>query len=310
MSDTFDIHEAASPLSPSKALAPSARLLAYFELTKPRIASLSLVATGMGFFLALPASASVSSMIPLLIHTLVATAMVAAGANAINQFLEADLDAKMERTRNRPIPSGRLTPFEVAMFGWCLPLVGVVYLALAVNTLAATIAAVTFCTYAFVYTPLKRVTSMSVFVGAIPGALPPVIGWAAASGSVTIGGWLLFAIVFFWQLPHFVAIAWLYQDDYRRAGYPMIPVIDQEGTRTNLHMITHTVGLIVVSLLPAMASIAGPTYAVAAMILGVAFLGVGIVFVVRKTRKTARIHLLASITYLPCLLVMMTLDKV
>ena len=249
-------------------------------------------------------------MLPLLIHTLVATALVAAGANAINQFMEADLDAKMERTRNRPIPSGRLTRFEVAIFGWCLPLVGVVYLALAVNVLSATIAAVTFCTYAFVYTPLKRVTSMSVFVGAIPGALPPVIGWAAASGSVTIGGWLLFAIVFFWQLPHFVAIAWLYRDDYRRAGYPMIPVIDEEGTRTNLHMITHTVGLIIVSLLPAMASIAGPVYAVAAMILGMAFLGVGIVFVVRKTRRIARLHLLTSIVYLPCLLVIMTLDKV
>ncbi|MCH7924907.1 MAG: protoheme IX farnesyltransferase [Planctomycetes bacterium] len=309
MSDTPDIQEAASALSPTNVSARSARLLAYFELTKPRIASLSLVATAMGFFLALPASASVS-MIPLLIHTLVATAMVAAGANAINQFMEADLDAKMERTRNRPIPSGRLTPFEVGVFGLCLALFGVVYLALAVNTLAASIAAVTFCTYAFVYTPLKRVTSLCVFVGAIPGALPPVIGWAAASGSVTIGGWLLFAIVFFWQLPHFVAIAWLYQDDYRRAGYPMLPVIDQEGTRTNLHMITHTVGLIVVSLLPAMASIAGPTYAVSAMILGVAFLGVGIVFVVRKTRKIARLHLLASIIYLPCLLVIMTLDKV
>ncbi|MCH9003568.1 MAG: protoheme IX farnesyltransferase, partial [Planctomycetes bacterium] len=225
MSDTLDIQEAASALSPTHASMPAARLLAYFELTKPRIASLSLVATAMGFFLALPASAGVSSMIPLLIHTLLATAMVAAGANAINQFMEADLDAKMERTRNRPIPSGRLAPFEVGVFGSCLALFGVVYLALAVNTLAASIAAFTFCMYAFVYTPLKRVTSLCVFVGAIPGALPPVIGWAAASGSVTIGGWLLFAIVFFWQLPHFVAIAWLYQDDYRRAGYPMLPVI-------------------------------------------------------------------------------------
>ena len=309
MSDSLDIQETASALLPTHASMPAARLLAYFELTKPRIASLVLVATAIGFFLALPASAGVS-MIPLLIHTLVATAMVAAGANAINQFMEADLDAKMERTRNRPIPSGRLTPFEVGVFGLCLALFGVVYLALAVNTLGASIAAFTFCTDAFVYTPLKRVTSLCVFVGAIPGALPPVIGWAAASGSVTIGGWLLFAIVFFWQLPHFVAIAWLYQDDYRRAGYPMIPVIDKEGTRTNLHMITHTVGLIVVSLLPAMGSIAGPTYAVAAMVLGVAFLGVGIVFVVRKTRKIARLHLLASIIYLPCLLVIMTLDKV
>ena len=171
------------------------------------------------------------------------------------------------------------------------------------------LAAVTFLSYVFVYTPLKRTTSMCVLVGAIPGALPPVIGWAAATGGVSLGGWLLFAIVYFWQLPHFAAIAWKYREDYARAGYPMLSVIDPDGTRTNLHVVTHTVALIVASLLPALYGVSGVVYGAGAVLLGIAFLVCGIRFLANKTRESARWHVLASIVYLPVLLTLLLLDK-
>lgn len=284
------------------------RLAALVELTKPRIAGMVLVATALGYFLALPTGAGMTA-VPLLIHTLLGTLMVGGGANALNHFLEAEHDALMTRTADRPIPSGRLTPREALAFSVTMCVSGVAYLALLANPLAAVLAALAAVSYAFVYTPLKRSTPLCVFVGAVPGALPPLIGWAAASGSLALGGWLLFAIVFFWQLPHFAAIAWLYREDYGRAGYPMMSVVDPEGMRTNLHMITHTATLLVASLLPVVYGLAGPGYAICAMGLGAAFLAVGFIFVVQRTRAVARLHLLASVAYLPLLFLAMLIDR-
>lgn len=287
-----------------------ARWGAFVELAKPRIALLVLIACAAGFYMGLPAGADRGQWALAFWYTLLGTALVAAGANALNQWLEADLDLRMQRTAGRPIPSGRLTLQEVLTFGIASAAVGCLVLGLFVNALAALLAATTFASYVFLYTPLKRRTTLCVFVGAVPGALPPVIGWAGASGSLSLEAWLLFAIVFFWQLPHFVAIAWLYRDDYRRGGFPMLPVIDTEGTRTNLHMITHSLALLVASLLPMFRGFAGTTYGVGALILGVAFLGCGVLFVVRRTTDVARFHLLASIIYLPALCALLALDKV
>lgn len=303
MSDTIELTQS------QPALAASARLLAYFELTKPRIGSLVLVATGVGFYLALPAGGWNLAAATTLIHAIVATALVAGGANAMNQVLEAELDALMVRTANRPIPSGRLRSSEAFWFALLSASIGTAYMSFFVNLLAAALLAFTFVSYVYVYTPLKTRTSLCVIIGAVPGALPPVIGWAAGAGSTSMGAWLLFGIIFFWQLPHFAAIAWQYRDDYVRGGFPMISVIDPDGHRTRLHIVTHTVGLIAMSIFPALGGIAGPWYGLSAMVLGVLFLTSGIVFVGRLTKESARFHVLASIVYLPLLLLVMIVDK-
>ena len=284
------------------------RAAAYWELTKPRIAAMVLVATAIGFLLALPAEADLV-VFPLLVHTLVGTALVGGAANALNQFVEAKWDGQMARTANRPLPSGRLTGAEAVTFGVACAVVGVAYLSLLVGLPAGLLAAAALASYLFVYTPLKRATSMCVPVGAVSGALPPVIGWAAATGSLSTGAWVLFSILFFWQLPHFAAIAWLYREDYGRAGFPMLPVIDPAGRRTSRHVVVHSVGLLTASLLPALLGFAGGAYAVCALLLGSAFLACGIVFITHKTKDTARMHLLASVIYLPLLFAAMLVDK-
>lgn len=280
----------------------------FLELAKPRISVLVLVATGVGFYLGWPDSAGPAPWL-LLIHTLIGTALVASSANALNQLLEAEFDGRMERTAGRPLPSGRLTAREVRIFGAASACIGLLYLSCFVNVVAATVASGTLLSYVGMYTPLKRVTWLCVFVGAISGALPPVIGWAAATGTLAIGAWLLFAIVFFWQLPHFAAIAWLYRDDYHRAGYPMLPVVDRDGVRLNLHVMTHSVGLIAATILPSTMRLTGPTYAIGAAVLGLIFLLIGVTFLKLKTRESARLHLLASVIYLPLLFALMVLDK-
>jgi protoheme IX farnesyltransferase len=301
MSDTLDILVESSVVR--------GRSAAFVELCKPRIATLVLVATAVGFCMA-PPPAIGGAFLGLLAFTLVGTGLVACGANSLNQLIEAAHDARMERTRNRPIPTGRLTRTEVLVFGLVTGVAGVVLLALTTNVLAAAVAAATFVSYVGVYTPLKRVTSYSVFVGAVPGALPPVIGWAAAEGAISLTAVLLFAIVFFWQLPHFLAIAWLYREDYARAGYPVVPVVDTDGTRTDFEMITHSVALLFASLLPVIHGVAGATYAGAAVLMGLGFLACGAMFLRIRTPMAARCHLLASIVYLPLLLGMMMIDKV
>ncbi len=285
-----------------------ATISAYIELTKLRIAALVMVATALGFCLALPAGFHVG-MLSKLVMTLLGTLLVAGGANAVNQFIESKHDAKMSRTAGRPIPTGRLTRSEVLIFGLTIAVAGVTLLALTINLLASSIAGLTFLSYVLIYTPLKRVTSLSVFFGAVPGALPPVIGWASAAGELSSQAWLLFTIIFVWQIPHVAAISWLYREDYARAGFPVLPVVDQLGVRTDLHMITHTVGLLTASFLPIIFGMAGAFYAFCAMGLGSVFLAFGIAFVIKRSDVIARWHLMASITYLPLLLACMMLDK-
>ena len=282
------------------------RLLAYLELSKARIAGLVLLTTFIGLQLGSQA-AGVSLSIPLLLHAIIATAMVVAGANALNQVIELEHDRKMVRTQRRPLPSGRLQPYEALTFGLMISAMGLAHLAVWTNFLAGFWATIALISYVLVYTPLKRVTSGCVLVGAIPGALPPIIGWAATGTALTLEAWLLFGIMFFWQLPHFAAIAWQYRDDYARAGYPMLSVVDN-GMRLNLHVVTHTVALLVISLLPATYGYAGKTYAIGAFVLGLGFLATGIVFLARRTRESARLQVLASIIYLPILLLLLVLD--
>ncbi|MEK6797546.1 MAG: heme o synthase [Planctomycetota bacterium] len=285
------------------------RASAVIELCKPRVSAMVLAATAVGFFMALSSPLDLRLSL-LLFNTVVGTALVAAGANAINQYMEADFDARMERTASRPIPSGRLSRGEALAFGLSSAVFGVAGLWALTGLVPAMVAATTFVTYVSAYTPLKRVTPLCVFVGAVPGALPPVIGWTAAGGTLDVGAFLLFSIVYFWQLPHFAAIAWQHREDYARGGYPMLAVLDGDGSRTMLHVVTHSVGLVSASVLPFVVGIAGSTYAVGAVLLGLAFFGSGCIFLSQKTPRAARIHVLASVVYLPLLLGLMLFDRV
>jgi protoheme IX farnesyltransferase len=287
---------------------PGSRLVALLELTRPRIALLVLITTFIGYYLALPSGFEVYSAIRLL-ATLIGTALVAAGSSALNQFLEADRDAQMTRTRSRPLPTKRLTPIEAVSFGVVSTLVGGFLLWTQVNPLASLLALLTFVVYVFLYTPLKVTGPLGVLTGAVAGALPPVIGWAGAAGQLSTGAWLLFLVIFFWQMPHFAGIAWLYREDYARAGYPFLPVVDKDGTRTNLHVMTHAVALLLASALPVPAGMVGMTYAIGAMVFGLLFLGCCILFVVRKQENVARQMVIASVVYLPAVFALMLIDK-
>ncbi len=242
----------------------------YIELTKPRIAVLVLFTVAAGGLLA--TTGTVEWL--LIVHAVIGTALVASGASALNQLLERHSDARMRRTENRPLPAGRLQPFEVAAFGTLLGLGGVVYLALLLPTpWAAVVAALTLIGYVFVYTPLKPLTPLNTLVGAVPGAMPPVIGWVAVRGQITTEALTLFLILFVWQIPHFLAIAWIYRDDYAQAGLKMLPVVDPNGGTTAARMLTYCLTLIPVSLLPVLTGHANLVYSVGAVALGVLFLG-------------------------------------
>jgi heme o synthase len=245
-----------------------------------------------------------------MLNMLAATALVAAGAAALNQLLEREYDARMRRTQNRPLPAGRMQPTTVMLFGGVCAVTGLIYLALAVNLLTCVIGAVTLISYLFIYTPLKRVTWLNTAIGAVPGALPPLMGWTAARGELSGEGWALFAIVAIWQIPHFMAIAWMYRDDYARAGFKMLPVIDPDGHRTGRQAVSHTLALLFVSLCPFAFKVAGSIYLTGALILGAVFLGCAIQFSRQLTLARARQLFLASILYLPLLLAVMVLDKV
>jgi protoheme IX farnesyltransferase len=276
------------------------------DLTKARLTSLVLLTTLVGFY----AGATTSIDVAVMIHAMLGTALVACGASALNQLLERDLDRKMRRTENRPLPSGRLSPDVVLMTGAAISAAGLIYLALAVNYLTSFLGAATLASYVFVYTPLKRKTTLNTVIGAIPGAIPPLMGWTAARGEVTVGGWSLFAILFFWQLPHFMSIAWLYREDYARGGFAMLPVIDHEGRRTGSVAISYALGLIPISLCPALFGMSGIVYFLGALLLGAAFLIYAIQFARHMTEHKARQLFFASIVYLPLLLGLLVLDKV
>ncbi len=278
----------------------------FADLTKARLTTLVLLTTAVGFYLGWRGAMNFA----LLFNTLAGTALVAAGAAALNQLLEREYDAKMRRTQDRPLPSGRLQPTTVMLFGGVSSVAGLIYLALAVNLLTSVLGAVTLVSYLFIYTPLKRVTWLNTAIGAIPGALPPVMGWTAARGELSGEGWALFAILAFWQIPHFFAIAWLYREDYARAGFVMLPNVDAGGKRTGQQTVSHALALLTASLAPFAFKMAGPVYLVGALVLGAAFLGCAIQFSRQLTLIRARQLFLASIIYLPLLLAAMVWDKV
>jgi protoheme IX farnesyltransferase len=269
----------------------------FVELTKPRITLLVTFTTLVGFVVA---SRGGVAMRPLL-ATLLGTALVAAGSMALNMLIERDTDALMRRTRARPLPAGRLRPREALWFGLSLSAAGLLLLLLLTGKVAALVALLTWGSYLFAYTPLKTRTSLSTIVGAFPGALPPVIGWAAARGALDAGAFVLFAILFLWQIPHFLAIAWIYRDDYARGGLPMLPVLDPEGRVTGRQAVANSLALLLVSVVPTAAGMAGRLYLYGAIALGVAFTGVAVFAAVKRTSAAARALFLASVLYLALL---------
>jgi len=293
------------PAEPADTATRSDRTLDFVALTKPRLNLLVLLTTLAGLYLASPGGVRLG----LAVHTLVGTALVAGGAAALNQVWERHTDGLMRRTRNRPVPRGRLGVTESTWFGAILSSAGLIELLLATTAAATAVAAATLASYVLVYTPLKRRTSLATLVGAIPGALPPVIGWAAATGGVTLPALVLFGIVFFWQMPHFLAIAWMYRDDYRTAGIPLLPVVEPDGRRTGRQALLYTATLWPVSVLPAIVGLAGAPYSAVATSLGVVFIWLSAVFARDRSTTAARRLFAFSITYLPLLLGALVFDR-
>jgi protoheme IX farnesyltransferase len=278
----------------------------YVALTKPRITSMVVLTTLVGFMVGArgPFSPAV------LAATLVGTGLVAAGSSALNMLLERRTDALMLRTRNRPLPAGRVRPLDVLAWGLVLTSAGLLVLAWRAGTLPAAVALVTWSTYLFLYTPLKTRTSLATVVGALPGALPPVIGWTAAAGRLEPGAFVLFAILFLWQIPHFLAIAWIYREDYARGGLPMLPVLDPEGRMTGRQAVANSLALALISLTPAVAGMMGRIYLAGAALLGIGFTAVAVYAAVLRTKAAARKLFLASLVYLTVLSALLLFDRV
>jgi protoheme IX farnesyltransferase len=284
----------------------SVRLSDLSEMTKPGITTMVVLTAGLGFLLA----GGERFSFLLLVWTLLGTGLVSAGASVLNHVIEREPDALMRRTENRPLPAGRMDPDVALLFGVSLGVAGLVELALAVNLLTALLGAVALAGYVFVYTPLKRVTSLATVVGAVPGAIPPMMGWSAVRGQLDPAAWVLFGILFFWQMPHFLAIAWLCREDYARGGFPMLTVLDTDGGRTARQMILYGAALIPVSLLPSVLGLMGTVYFVGALVLGFVYLAFSFGFARTRSTSGARWLMLASILYLPAVLLVMLLDRV
>jgi heme o synthase len=278
----------------------------YIELTKPRITWLIVMSTAIGYYFGHSGLWSIWAVV----HTLIGTALIASGTAALNQWYERDADRQMRRTQMRPLPSGRLKPNEALWFGIALAVAGSLELGLGVNWLSSGLGVFTLATYLWVYTPLKQKTWWSTTVGAFPGAMPPLIGFAAAAGKLTAEAWVLGAILFLWQFPHFYAIAWMYREDYSRAGIRMLPVVEPDGESTARQILLYSVLLIPISLLPKWMGMTGTIYMVGAIALGLFFLYSGIRVSLDRTKVRARKVLLASVVYLPVLYVLMVLDPV
>jgi protoheme IX farnesyltransferase len=272
---------------------------------KARLTLLVLLTTAVGFYLGADSPINFAA----LLHTVFGTAAAAAGAAALNQWWEYKLDALMHRTRSRPVPAGRMRPRDAVILGVALSIVGVIYLAFVCNALSAALAAITIIIYIFAYTPLKRVSTFNTALGAVPGALPPMIGWAAARGTLNAGAWMLFAILFFWQLPHFFAIAWMYRDDYARAGFQMISSDDRTGERSASQSVFFCMLLFIVAGLPAFLGIATVFYLLAELVLGGVFIAVAMRFLKTRATSDARRLFITSIIYLPLLLGALVLSK-
>jgi protoheme IX farnesyltransferase len=299
--------KSALTVSPDAMPLVRSRLADYVELTRLRIAVMVLFTEAAGFCLA---SAGAPDLARLL-HTVFGTALVVAGATALNQVLERHSDALMERTRNRPLPSGRIQPLEALLFGVSLALAGLAYLALTIRQpLAILAAAFALASYVFLYTPLKRKTTLNTLVGAIPGAMPPVIGWTAVTNSFDPAAAVLFAILFLWQVPHFLAIAWIYRADYARAGLRMLPVLDRSGNRTARCMVGYSLALLLVSLVPSALGWTGVVYLLGASVLGVGFVACAFGFWRTRSVAQARRVLWVSLVYLPALLTVLLVEGV
>src|SRR2546426_975363 len=278
----------------------------YWALTKPEVNLLIAIATFTGFCVAVPGPLREFPWLRL-VHTLLGTLLVASGTGTLNQYVEHSFDAQMRRTARRPLAAGRLKPSAVLRFGIALSAIGCIYLATAVNVLASLLALLTLLSYLFLYTPLKRRTPACVLIGALPGAVPPLIGWTAASGRLSFEAWILYALLFLWQFPHFMAIAWMYREDYARAGYLVLPYGRARGSFVALQTILPLVALVPLSLLPALAGQPSIFYFTGALLLSLGFSFYGVQFVLRRSNAAARRLLLASIIYLPSLLVLIVL---
>lgn len=292
------------------------RVLDYIELMKPELTGLSTLTTVCGYYLASTGGFDVARFL----HVGVGTLLVGGGAGALNQFIERDYDAMMKRTERRPLPSGRLLPREALLFGIVIALAGVAELTLFANALTGFLAALTFTTYLFFYTPMKRISPLSTAIGGIPGAIPPVMGWTAVRGEITIEAWVLFAILFCWQMPHFYSLAWMYRKDYARAGFRILTVTDEQGWKTSVHILLYCLALIPASLAPAVVGLTGPVSTVGAVVLGAGFLAFSLLLA-RHTRHegaeamvrvnaSSRQLFFASLLYLPALMLLMSLDKI
>jgi heme o synthase len=277
----------------------------YWTLTKPEVNSLVVASTLAGFYLGWRGPMNFM----LLFHTLAGTLLVASGTATLNQWFEREHDARMRRTANRPLPAGRLSASEALWFGIVLSVGGGIYLGLAVNLLASGLALLTLASYLLLYTPLKRKTPYCTLVGAFPGAMPPLIGWAAARGGLSLEAWVLYAILFFWQFPHFLSIAWMYREDYSRAGFLMLPVDDPQGRRAARQILITSLALLPVSLLPTWLGQMGLTYFFGALLLGLVILYYGASTAAVKSKVVARRLLMASVFYLPLIFGLMIVDK-
>jgi protoheme IX farnesyltransferase len=278
----------------------------YIELTKPRITWLILMSTAVGYYFGRPGHWSLWAFL----HTLIGTGLVASGTAALNQWYERDADLRMRRTQMRPLPSGRLSAGRALCFGIALAAMGGLELGFGVNWLASGLCISTLLTYLFLYTPLKQKTWWSTTVGAFPGAMPPLIGYAAAADRLSAEAWVLFAILFLWQFPHFYAIAWMYRDDYARAGIQMLPVVEPDGESTARQILLYSLLLIPISVLPKWMGMTGRLYIVGAIAMGLVFFYSGVRVSLDRTKARARTVLLASVVYLPVVYCLMVLDPV
>jgi protoheme IX farnesyltransferase len=286
----------------------STRAADYFALTKPRLNFLVVATSAAGYYLGAPRDAGGLDLAAMA-SAVAGTALVAGGAAVLNQVYERDTDALMRRTRTRPLPDGRVASAEATVFGLGLSAGGLALLAMRANLAAALLAIATLVIYLIVYTPMKRWSPLSTLVGAVPGALPPLIGWTASHGGVSLGGASLFAIVFLWQIPHFMAIAWLYRDDYGKAGFPMLPVVEPDGRRTGRQAVIYALALVPVSFVPALVGVSTLPYCAVALALGIALLWLAIRFAAARDDRSARHLFFGSITYLPLLWIAMIVTK-
>jgi protoheme IX farnesyltransferase len=284
--------------------APRRRVVSdYLELSKSRIVFMVVITTAAGFLFA---AKKVDPI--LLLHTLIGTALVAAGTNALNQYVERAHDAKMHRTRTRPLPDGRITPRAALLFSSAIAVAGTLYLGLAVNWLTAFLGAFTLTSYIFVYTPLKRVSTICTLIGAIPGAVPPLMGWTAATNELALGGWIIFAILFLWQLPHFMAISWMYREDYARGGFVMLSTLDENGASVARQAIYYSLALLAVSITPSLLGMTGTIYLAGAAVCGAALLAASIRFFFDRDTRNARSLFMISNLYLLTVMLLLVVD--